>query len=213
MRRKWQNFSVRILGWGIVLLIFIAAAFCFVEWRIAPVVQSVAAVQGKAFAVEAINQAAADVLEENHFGESEIVTTDADGTLCSVITDTASANRLKHTITLRAQQAITNLRQQRMDIPFGMVLGGELIGASGPDIPVYITLSGTTESDFDESFHSGGINQTVHQLSLNIHADLRILTPSGTISETVSTSVLIAETVIVGKTPQWNYDSDGGTKE
>ena len=85
-----------------------------------------------------------------------------------------------------------------------MIIGGEIIGPAGPDIPVFITLSGTADSDFEESFESAGINQTVHKLSLRITADIRILTPSGTVSESVSTSVLIAETVIIGSVPVVN---------
>ena len=72
----------------------------------------------------------------------------------------------------------------------------------GPAIPVYISLSGNVDSDFEEEFESGGINQTVHKLSLRINVQLSVLTPSGTLSENVTTSVLIGETVIIGFTPQ-----------
>ena len=56
-------------------------------------------------------------------------------------------------------------------------------------------------------FESAGINQTVHKLSLRINADIRILTPSGTITEKITTSVLIGETVIVGNVPLVNSNS------
>ena len=206
MKRK--HYICKILIKTIVTIIIIAALlFGFIEWRVSPVVRSVAAVQGKSYAISAINRAAQEVLEENRSGELETSSSSEDGRLCSIITNTAAANMLKNKITLKAQESISDLRHQQMNIPIGMIFGGELIGPSGPDIPVFITLSGTTDSDFEESFESAGINQTVHKLSLRINADIRILTPSGTITEKITTSVLIGETVIVGNVPLVNSNS------
>ena len=202
--RKTHNKRVVLIRVIIFLIVSVLLIWGFLEWRVTPVIRSMAAVQGKSFAVSAINKAAAEVLEETGITETAKVSTSADGMLRSLTTDTAAANLLKHNITLRAEEYISDLRHKQMNIPLGMIIGGELIGAVGPDIPVYITLSGTTDSDFEETFESGGVNQTVHKLSLRIKTDIRILTPSGTICETVSTSVLLGETVIIGNVPLVN---------
>lgn len=207
MRVKHPSRSKRkFLSVFLVLLILIIGTIVFIQWRVSPVVCSVASVQAKSFAVTAINKAAAEVLEKNDLHPLESVTASGDGTLKSLSTNTAEANKLKHLITLKAQESLSNLNHEKINVPVGMIVGGELFGAVGPEIPVYISLSGNTESDFEESFESGGINQTVHKLSLVIRADIRVLTPSGTLSETVSTSVLIGETVIVGNTPNGMFD-------
>ena len=64
------------------------------------------------------------------------------------------------------------------------------------------------KKSFEESFESGGINQTVHKLSLRINVQLSVLTPSGSIDENATTSVLIGETVIIGNTPQGIISTD-----
>ena len=208
MKRSVKNrMHIRIIR----LLFFICiltAIIVFIRWRVRPVISSVASVQAKSFAVSAINKAAADILSENSIPELETVTSDKSGSLRSVTTNTAAANELKHKITLRAQEEIGKLNHQKVDIPAGLILGGELFGAVGPDIPVYISLSGNTDSDFEESFESGGINQTVHKLSLRINVQLCVLTPSGSIDENATTSVLIGETVIIGNTPQGIISTD-----
>ncbi len=208
MKRSVKNrMHIRIIR----LLFFICiltAIIVFIRWRVRPVISSVASVQAKSFAVSAINKAAADILSENSIPELETVTSDKSGSLRSVTTNTAAANELKHKITLRAQEEIGKLNHQKVDIPAGLILGGELFGAVGPDIPVYISLSGNTDSDFEESFESGGINQTVHKLSLRINVQLSVLTPSGSIDENATTSVLIGETVIIGNTPQGIISTD-----
>lgn len=192
----------------LIICILTAVFIAFVHWRVRPVISSVAAVQAKSFAVSAVNKAAADVLSECDIPELEEVSSDSSGSLRSVTTNTAAANELKHRITLRAQQEIGRLNHQRVDIPAGLILGGELFGGVGPDIPVYISLSGNADSDFEESFESGGINQTVHKLSLRINVQLSVLTPSGSINENTTTSVLIGETVIIGNTPQGVFGTD-----
>ena len=55
--------------------------------------------------------------------------------------------------------------------------------------------------EFDNSIITAGINQTKHQINLRVTVDMEILIPWGTQSTEVSTDVLIADTVIVGKVP------------
>ena len=147
MKRSVKNrMHIRIIR----LLFFICiltAIIVFIRWRVRPVISSVASVQAKSFAVSAINKAAADILSENSIPELETVTSDKSGSLRSVTTNTAAANELKHKITLRAQEEIGKLNHQKVDIPAGLILGGELFGAVGPDIPVYISLSGNTDKN------------------------------------------------------------------
>ena len=209
MKRSVKNrMHIRIIKLLFFICILTAIIIVFIRWRVRPVISSVASVQAKSFAVSAINKAAADILSENSIPELETVTSDKSGSLRSVTTNTAAANELKHKITLRAQEEIGKLNHQKVDIPAGLILGGELFGAVGPDIPVYISLSGNTDSDFEESFESGGINQTVHKLSLRINVQLSVLTPSGSFDENATTSVLIGETVIIGNTPQGIISTD-----
>lgn len=62
-------------------------------------------------------------------------------------------------------------------------------------------MTGSVESDFKSSFESGGINQTVHTLYVTVRADVSVIMPFGSFPETVETSVLAGETVIVGAAP------------
>ena len=55
--------------------------------------------------------------------------------------------------------------------------------------------------EFSNSIVTAGINQTKHQINLNVIVDIDILIPWGTESAQVVTEVLIADTVVVGKVP------------
>ncbi len=78
-------------------------------------------------------------------------------------------------------------------------MGLNLLYMRGPDIPLHISMSGSTETDFVSEFESGGINQTVHKLSLTITTDMTVLVPPVSENTSVTTTVVIAETIIVGE--------------
>ncbi len=187
----------------IFIIIIIIGAMLFLEMRMKPVIRSVAALQAKSYATEVINETVANILEELELTPEslEIVTSAEDGTLTSISTNTVMTNKLKNLITVRTQDELSNIRNRRADVPLGTIIGGELFNGLGPAIPVHISISGNISSDFEEEFESGGINQTVHKLSVRIIADLTIIMPMNTSTERVETTVLIGETVIIGNSP------------
>ncbi len=197
-RRKSKFPKIIFAALAVILLTVI-----FLEIRLKPVIRSVASIQAKSFAVLTINETVTDILEEMNLSgeELETVTTSSDGTVASISTNTATANKLKNLITVRTQNALSNIQSKRIDVPLGTIIGGELFNGIGPAIPVYISMSGTINSDFEEKFESGGINQTVHKLSVKISAEINIIMPMNSCTERAETAMLVGETVIVGKTP------------
>ena len=186
-----------------VLILVFVLMLVFFEIRLRPVVRGAACVQAQSLATMLINQTVPDVLEEMNIKSTDletIIQTDS-GIISSINVNTVTVNKLKSTISLRVQENISQIQNKRIDIALGTILGSELFNGYGPSIPLYISLSGNVKSDFDSTFESGGVNQTVHKLSVKISADINIIMPMGTFSTTVETSVLVGETVIVGTVP------------
>ena len=76
----------------------------------------------------------------------------------------------------------------------------------GPDIPVDITLLTSSRVDFKNELSAAGINQTKHEMKLDVVVDIDVVLPWRTVSTQVVTEILIAETVIVGEVPQTYLD-------
>ena len=184
----------------IILAITGIIAGIFLELRMKPVIEDVALTQARGYVIGVINKASLEVIE-NSDSIPEDVRIRSDGSLAALSADTAAANRIKNELVLRAQKELENICTIQADIPLGSVVGLELINAAGMSVPVYISLSGTVTGDFEDKFESGGINQTVHKLSVRLISEITVLLPSGTASEEIETSVLIGETVIIGSTP------------
>ena len=75
----------------------------------------------------------------------------------------------------------------------------------GPDIPFSVESSQTVSCEFQSTFESAGINQTVHHITITVTVELLIYSPFR-IGETVTTqsSFEIAQTVIVGTVPSYS---------
>lgn len=188
------------------LILLSALVICmvlFLELRLKPVTDGIAEIQAQALATEFISRSIDEVFSETGITAEEIekVTYSTQNTVTSVFTDPVTANRIKNAVTLKLQDKLSGVKNHQVDVPLGTIVGGELLSGTGPSVPIYITLSGNVFSDFESTFEQGGMNQTVHKLSLRVTAEINILMPLDSITTRVETSVLIGEAVIVGEVP------------
>ena len=111
------------------------------------------------------------------------------------------------------QEQLEALESEQVYIPTGQILGSVLLANVGPRIRVSIVPLGTVRVNLISNFEDAGINQTLHQLFLEIEADIQVVIPLARTITSVSTSVPLIHTVIIGKVPQhyWQlYRPDGG---
>lgn len=80
-----------------------------------------------------------------------------------------------------------------------------------PNIKIAMERSGRIETQINSEFTAVGINQTLHRIYLDLSCSIGVLTPFKTITKSVSSKVLLTETVIVGEVPStyYNYDNLG----
>ncbi len=201
VRRKRRNNKFGLIV--IVILIFLIFCMIFLECRLKPVVSGFAEVNAKSMATEAINKSVMEILDETDISCEELETIKYSNTnrITSINSNTITANKLKSKITLRVQRNLSDINNRKINIPVGSIIGGELMQGRGFSIPLNVSVSGNINSDFVSEFEQGGINQTVHKLSVKVSADLTVRLPTGTAKTKVETSVLIGETVIVGDVP------------
>ena len=99
------------------------------------------------------------------------------------------------------QDKIATMDKQEVKIPLGTFSGTEILNGHGPKVSVKVSMSGGVATDFKSEFVAAGINQTKHRLYLDVVTDALALIPGYPVDTTVSTSFLIAETIIVGDVP------------
>lgn len=128
-------------------------------------------------------------LEKNDSGEITAVTTNV------AAVNTLAADILEAAVTQTSETVIT------VRVPMGNLSGSALLLNRGPEIPVQVLMLSSSMGGFRSELVSAGINQTRHQILLNLEVELTLLMPWRTIDTSVETEVLVSETVIVGEVP------------
>ena len=133
---------------------------------------------------------------------------DVNGGITALKTNMSEINRLKTEILSAMNCEIEDIAVGKLDIPIGNFIFPELFSGKGFALPVRILSVSTSDATFENQFYEAGINQTLHQLRMNIQVDLSVMTPTGNVKTQVVTDVVVAETVIVGSVPN-SYFSVG----
>ena len=114
----------------------------------------------------------------------------------------AAFNQLQAEILDIVLARIEQVSARELSIPIGSLSGSALLAGRGPRIQVRMESIGSSSSEFRNQFETAGINQTRHQIILQINVSISILLPGFTTTTNVSNAVTVAETVIVGSVPE-----------
>ena len=137
---------------------------------------------------------------------------DLDGRITALKTNMSEVNRLKTDILNIINDEMLALGTEDIGIPLGSLILPELLSGRGPAIPVRILPIRNSDGAFHSDFRNAGINQTLHQLVMEVSVDVSVLVLARTERFTVTSQVVVAETVIVGQVPQ-TYLHTGGNYE
>ena len=134
---------------------------------------------------------------------------DLEGKITALKTNMSEVNRLKTSILNIINDEILAMDTTDLGIPVGSLILPEFWSGRGPYIPVQILSISNSEASFESYFTEAGINQTLQKLIMNISVDVSILVLGRTESFTVTSQVVVAETIIVGQVPDTLLQAGG----
>lgn len=187
----------------IIALCLVVAFFIFVSVKLKPMIQSVTGNIAKQMMISSINTVVLNELDEQNYQYDDFVNVERDneGNIIAISLNMVNVNTLKSNISLTIQEELGD-SQQRTGVPIGTLLGSDLLRGRGPKIPLKISVLGNTTVNLKSSFDSAGINQTRHQIYLEITTGVYSYVTGVSSTTDVTTTVPVAETVIVGEVPQ-----------
>ncbi len=161
-----------------------------------------------------INDAIDRQMEEGEIRYDRIVyfEKDLDGRITALKTNISEVNRLKTNTLNVINDEILSLDQTDIGIPIGSLFFPEFLSGRGIAIPVQILSIRNSDAFFSSDFSQAGINQTLHKLNMCVQVDVSVLILGRTSNFTVSSEVVVAETVIVGEVPD-TFLQTGGNNE
>lgn len=200
-----------LLFWAGVLAVILTAAFFSLRSRYRLVIQDLARTQVMNATSDLTNDAIARQMAEGYIQYDRLVyfEKDLDGRITALKTNMSEVNRLKTDILNTINDEILALDTSDIGIPLGSIFFAEFLSGKGPAIPVHILTIRNSDANFVSHFSEGGINQTLHQLTMVVSIDVSVLVLGRTESFTLTSEMVIAETVIVGDVPQTFLQTGG----
>lgn len=209
---KAKKSSKKFILICIAMLCLVLIIFFYTDACIRPTVTNIASMQAQAMSTIVINQAVNDYLsnQEIDYDSLVVLERDNDGNIISVRTDMSKLNILKAEITTKAQEALFNYTKESVGIPIGNLTGMDFFTGKGPKIKITYDITCSATSNISSSFESAGINQVLHKITLDIQTQVYSMVPGNQTTSTTTSSFCIAETVIVGLSPNSyaNLDSE-----
>ena len=98
-------------------------------------------------------------------------------------------------------ERLSEVSSSELSIPVGTLTGSSLLAGRGPSIHVRMQAVGSAKASLRNAFTSAGINQTRHQVLLDVSVTMSILLPGFITDAQVTSEIAVAETVIVGGVP------------
>ena len=198
MRRKRRLRLILLL-----LLLLMAALLVTARLRFYPMARDLAVTQVVNRTGNLINDAIDEQIKRGtvDYGSMVHLEKGIDGKVTALKTNIGEINKLKTLILDIVNEEILELDVDEIGVPVGSLFFPAFFSGSGPLLPVRVLSISSSDASFHNQFSQAGINQTLHQIIMEVTVQMTILTPVGTEQLDVSTEVVVAETVIVGSVP------------
>lgn len=207
MRRRLKRFFFKItLLFAVLLALVLAFRSEYHE-----TIRSLAETQVRNSTSDLINDAIDRQIEDGSIQYDRIVyfEKDLEGRITALKTNMSEVNRLKTDILNIINDEILALDTADLGIPIGSLILPEFFSGKGPNIPVSIISIRNSDALFYSNFTAAGINQTLQQLTMDVSVDVAVLVLGQATNFTVSSQVVVAETIIVGQVPETLLQTGG----
>ena len=200
-RRLDRRALLRVLA--LLLAVSLLALTLTATARMRPLLESLATTRVSNTVNRIIFEAVNEAIQNGDISYERLISLekDSEGKITAVHSNMAAFNRLQSQILDIILAKIDQVSARELSIPIGTLTGSALLAGRGPRIRVRMESVGSSTARFNNKFESAGINQTKHQIILEVEVSVAILLPGFTTATKVSTAVTVAETVIVGAVP------------
>ena len=192
--------------WLLALALALVAAAVTLLCNLRPVMTSMATARVSNTVNRIVMAAVDEAVASGQIDYSRFVSFEKDdaGHITALRSNVAEVNRMQSQIADEILQRLSEISTSELRIPLGMLTGSALLAGRGPKLTVRMQAVGSAVAAFRNQFTAAGINQTRHQIFLDVDVNMSILLPGLTTSTKVSNEIAVAETVIVGTVPE-NY--------
>ncbi len=126
---------------------------------------------------------------------------DSSGDIVYMQANTMEISRVEMIALSSLQESLRTLEAYRIHIPLGQLTGSRLFATAGPRIPVTIYPLAEVRTKVRDEFDAVGINQTRHNIFLDVDLQMGIVIPLLRTETTLENSFLLSSVIIQGRVP------------
>ena len=207
-RRKAKIKTV-IISWVVLIGILLTVFIAYSEKRLRPMIKSLVIGYAQSFATDAINESVNNILNEYGYTYDDIVNVNysSDGSVDTITGNYVNINRLKADISLESQKKINKIQSVPIEVHLGVFSGVELLKNIGPKVSLDTYIRGGVTTKIISDLKACGVNQTMHTIEVEVSADINAYTTGIECNTSLTTNVILAQTVIVGDVPDLCLDT------
>lgn len=202
IRKKKKNIFRRVL---ICLLAFLVFVFMFIKninKKLDEIVTDMVEEGLKNTITKMINEAVSESMREGNYTDILKVSYSSEGKVQSMVADSVKINLLCADVGLRISEKLNTLEKFYVDVDISNVFDDVIVlGKSTYVFIADVVPVGGIETDVESEFVSAGINQTNYRINMNVDVGITAVMLISTSTIDISTSVNIAEMLIVGDVP------------
>ena len=152
---------------------------------------------------ELVTDAVKRELEEKGYTWDDFCTREvsSDGSVASLSANTENISVMCADVVARINDTLRDEKFVMIRVPSGNVIAPKYFSGKGGDVRVraipYVSVSAQIKSEMNEA----GINQTLHRISMTVVSDAQVICMSESVTFRRESTVLLAESLIVGKIP------------
>lgn len=187
----------------ILIIALLAGVFLISDKKLRRVICDYSASVGETVMIRTVDQTVSELFTDEDIKYSDLVTLcrDTSGQVTSLEVSVTEMNYIKSQISVRVAEKIAQRERYTLAIPIGTILGNEYTVGRGPELKFKMQITTTVIADFESKFYSAGINQVLHQIHIKVKMNGHTVIPWYRSSFTAETTVIAAQTVIVGMSP------------
>ncbi len=187
-----------------VVLIAISSVYIYIDYKLKKVAISFAMSEAKTIILDCANEAALWVLDsmQVNYYDMAVLNRNDEGLVTSVEINSHKINLFKSQIAAKVAEQLKKYNNVTFSLPLFSAFGYFYSAFYIPKFTYTIELTTTAITDFESRFYSAGINQVLHQILVNVNLESSLAMPYCTTDVSTQTSLIAAETVIVGVVPE-----------
>ena len=205
--KKSKHKVIFILMFTFVLIISFSVLF-FIK-AVNPVIINTSKAKIISLSQQTLNNAVFDVIKDGSIYDSLIkISRNESGEITFISNNAYHINKISRDIINEAQEQLSFIGSRGIDIPLGTFSGITALNGFGPNVNIKLIPIGAVNCNFLSKFIQAGINQTNHKIYLEIDCKVNIVLPTENHTVATKTQIMIAENIIIGKSPQTYLYSD-----